>query len=73
MQRGYTLPCPAQPHGGIVLQGSLLQGELKSSLFCVAFGKNKSPRFPPPPETPHVLPVLDSLRRGGLGIPPPFC
>lgn len=63
---GYTMPCSAQPHRGVILQDSLLQGKPKSSLSCTAFRKNKSPRFPPP-GTPHTCPVLDSLTRSGLG------
>ena len=76
LQRGYTFPGPVQPQGGGALQGSLLQGELKSSLSLCSLQReqlSQVPRgLPPhqPPETPHALPgPEDGPRVGGRGRP----
>lgn len=50
VQRG-LYPCPAPPHGGIIPQDSLLQGEPKPSQCssCPAQPPEEQPGDPPPP------------------------
>ena len=63
-------PCPAQPQGGRVLQGSLLQGELKCHLSRVALWKEQASQISTISRNILCPPCPGQSHEGWPGDPP---